>query len=157
MSEILINAMINNQDKAQDKGLSLKSEISENLPEIHVDKESVLDVVNRLISNAIKYSPPNTDVIVGAVQAAGKGNEGMVEIFVRDFGPGIPEEKRDMIFEKYQEHRLFTDSDTPGVGLGLPICKKLVEMNDGHIGVQQPPGGGSRFYFTVPKGSRSVS
>jgi signal transduction histidine kinase/CheY-like chemotaxis protein len=150
VSEVLINSMINSQDSAQEKGLSLKSEISENLPEIRADKESVIDVVNRLISNAIKYSPPNTRVIVGAVPVNRQGEEGMVEVFVRDFGPGVPEERREMIFEKYQEHRLFTDSDTPGVGLGLPICKKLIEMNNGRIGVERAPGGGSRFYFTIP-------
>jgi len=155
VSEILINSMINNQDDAREKGLSLKSEISESLSQIRADKESILDVVNRLISNAVKYSPPDSRVIVGAVPSMRKGEEGMVEVFVRDFGPGIPEEKRDMIFEKYQEHRLFTDSDTPGVGLGLPICKKLIEMNNGRIGVEQAAGGGSRFYFTVPAEKRS--
>jgi two-component system sensor histidine kinase VicK len=155
VSEILINSIINNQDIALEKGISLETEISENLPDIRVERETVLDVVNRLISNAIKYSPPNTRVIVGAMPAKRGGEEGMVEVFVRDFGPGVPEDRRGMIFEKYQEHRLFTDSDTPGVGLGLPICKKLIELNNGHIGVEQAVGGGSRFYFTVPAESPS--
>lgn len=156
-SEILIGSMINNQSSAQVKGVSLKSEIEEHLPEIKADKESVLDVTNRLLSNAIKYNPPESTVVVGALLATREGEKGMIEVFVQDSGPGVPEDRREIIFEKYQEHHLFTDSDTPGVGLGLPICKKVVEMNGGRIGVESAPDGGSRFFFTVPAVSGSAA
>jgi len=150
VSEILISSMINNQSAAQARGINVKSEIAEGLPRITADKESILDVTNRLLSNAVKYNPPDSEVIVGAVIANREGAEGMVEIFVRDYGPGVPEERGESIFEKYQEHHLFTDSDAPGVGLGLPICKRVVEINGGRIGVEPAAGGGSRFFFSVP-------
>jgi PAS domain S-box-containing protein len=149
-SEILVSSMINNQSSAQAKGVSLKSEIEEHLPEIRADKDSILDVANRLLSNAIKYNPPESSVVVGAVLATREGDKGMIEVFVQDAGPGVPDDRREKIFEKYHEHHLFTDSDTPGVGLSLPICKRVIEMNGGRIGVEPATDGGSRFFFTVP-------
>jgi signal transduction histidine kinase/CheY-like chemotaxis protein len=150
VSEILLSSMINNQSGAQAKGISLKSEIAENLPEVRADKESILDVTNRLLSNAIKYSPPHTDVVVGAVKSNRKGEAGMIKVFVEDYGPGVPDDRKETIFEKYREHRLFADDDAQSVGLGLPICKKVVEMNGGLIGVGSTQEGGSRFFFTLP-------
>jgi signal transduction histidine kinase len=150
VSETLLTAMINNQSAAQAKGLTLKSEIAEGLGQAHADKESAIDIINRLVSNAIKYSPPDSNIVIGAQVCSRPGQEGAQEIFVRDFGPGVPDDKKDAIFEKYREHRLFSDADTPGIGLGLPICKQLAEMNGGTIGVELAEGGGSLFYFTLP-------
>jgi len=150
ISETLLTAMINNQSAAQAKGLTLKSDIVEGLGQAYADKESTADIINRLVSNAIKYSPPDSDIVVGARVCSRAGLEGVQEIFVRDFGPGVPEDKRDAIFERHREHRLFSDADTPGIGLGLPICRRLAEMNGGTIGVELAEGGGSFFYFTLP-------
>jgi signal transduction histidine kinase/CheY-like chemotaxis protein len=150
ISDMLLTAMINNQSIAQAKGLTIKSEIAEDLGQAHADKESIVDIINRLVSNAIKYSPPDSDIVIGARVCSLPGQEGAQEVFVRDFGPGVPDDKRDAIFEKYREHRLFSDADTHGIGLGLPICKRLVEMNGGTIGVEPAEGGGSVFYFTLP-------
>jgi len=151
ISETLLAAMINHQGVAQSKGLTLKTEIVEGLGKVHADKESAADIINRLISNAIRYSPPDSEVIIGAQVCSRPGQEGAQEIFVRDFGTGVPDDKRDVIFEKYREHRLFSDVDVQGIGLGLPICKQLVEMNGGIIGVDPAESGGSVFYFTLPE------
>lgn len=150
VSEMLLSVMVNNQSAAQVKGLTLRSEIAEGLGQVHADKESVADIINRLVSNAIKYSPPNTDIVVGTRACSRPGQEDAQEIFVRDFGPGVPDDKKDAIFEKYREHRLFSDADTHGIGLGLPICKRLTEMNGGTIGVEPAADGGSMFFFTLP-------
>ncbi len=150
ISETLLSAMINNQSAAQAKGLTLTSEIAEGLGQAHADKESVADIINRLVSNAIRFSPPDSEIVIGAQVCSRPGQEGAQEIFVRDFGPGVPDDKKDAVFEKYREHRLFTDVDTHGIGLGLPICKRLAEMNGGTIGVEPAEGGGSVFYFTLP-------
>jgi len=158
ISETLLSAMINNQSAAQAKGLTLKSEIAEGLGQAHADKESVADIINRLVSNAIRFSPPDSEIVIGAQVCSRPGQEGAQEIFVRDFGPGVPDDKKDAVFEKYREHRLFTDVDTHGIGLGLPICKRLAEMNGGTIGVEPAEGGGSVFYFTLPApGSMTVN
>ena len=150
LSETLLTAMINNQSAAQAKGLTLKSEVVQGLGQVHADKESVADVINRLVANAIKYSPPDSDIVIGAKACSRPGQGNAQEIFVRDFGPGIPDDKRDAMFEKYGEHRLFADVDTHGIGLGLPICKRLAEMNGGIIGAEPAEGGGSILFFTLP-------
>ena len=150
ISDTLLTAMINNQAAAQVKGLTLKSDVAEGLGQVHADKESVADVINRLVANAIKYSPPDSDIVIGARACSRPGQVNAQEIFVRDFGPGVPDDKRDAIFEKYGEHRLFSDVDTHGVGLGLPICKRLAEMNGGIIGAEPAEGGGSVLFFTLP-------
>lgn len=150
ISETLLTTMINNQSTAQVKGLTLKSDIEEGVGYASADKESAVDIINRLVSNAIKYSPPDSDIIIGARNCSRPGQEGAREIFVRDFGPGVPDDKRETIFGKQREHRLFSDADTHGTGLGLPICKRLAEMNGGTIGVENAEGGGSIFYFTLP-------
>jgi two-component system sensor kinase FixL len=74
----------------------------------------------------------------------------MVEIYVRDVGPGIAADRREAIFEKYQNHRIFADGKSRSPGLGLPICRTLVEMNGGKIGYSVPAEGGSEFHFTLP-------
>lgn len=153
VAEIISSAIENNQSSAHARGIKIRSQIAPDLPRVRAEKDSILDVTNRLLSNAVKYNPPNREVVVGAALAAPSETGGSVEVFVRDYGPGVPEGRKGVIFEKYQEHHLFSDSDSPGVGLGLPICKKLVEINGGRIGVEPAEGGGSRFFFTVPSGS----
>ena len=150
ISETIIAAMIHNQSAAQARGLTLKSDIEEGIGKVRADREIAADIINRLLSNAMKYSPPDSDVILGVRTSSRPGQEGAREIFVRDFGPGIPDDRRESIFAKYREHRLFSDADTRGIGLGLPICKQLAEMNGGTIGVEPAEGGGSFFYFTLP-------
>ncbi len=156
VSETLLNAMINNQSSAQARSITLKSEIAEGLPEAYADKEGVVDMTNRLLSNAIKHSPSDTEVIIGARVSERPGREGDVEVFIRDFGPGVPEDRREAIFEKYTEHRMLIDSDSQSVGLGLPICRRLVEINGGIIGVEPAEGDGSFFYFTLSSADKAA-
>jgi len=150
VAEMVLAAIVNNQSTAQAKGLTLKSEIADGVGQAYADKESAVDIITRLVSNAIKFSPPDSEIVLGARVCSLPGLEGRKEIYVRDHGPGIPDDKRNSVFEKYSEHRLFTDKDTSGIGLGLPICKRLAEMNGGTIGVDLAEGGGSVFYFTLP-------
>jgi two-component system sensor histidine kinase VicK len=156
VSETLLNAMINNQSSAQARGITLKSEIAEGLPEAYADKEGVMDITNRLLSNALKHSPSETDVIIGARVCERSGREGDVEVYIRDFGPGVPEDRRATIFEKYTEHRMLIDVDSQSIGLGLPICRRLVEINGGIIGVEPAEGDGSFFYFTLSSADKAA-
>ncbi len=156
VSETLLNAMINNQSSAQARGITLKSEIAEGLPEAYADKEGVMDITNRLLSNALKHSPSKTDVIIGARVCERSGREGDVEVYIRDFGPGVPEDRRATIFEKYTEHRMLIDIDSQSVGLGLPICRRLVEINGGIIGVEPAEGDGSFFYFILSSADKAA-
>ena len=156
VSETLLNAMISNQSTAQSRGITLKSEIAEGLPEAYADKDGVMDVTNRLLSNALKYSPSDTDVILGARASERPGREGDVEIYIRDFGPGVPEDRRGAIFEKYTDQGMLLDASGHSIGLGLPICRRLVEINGGIIGVDPAEGDGSFFYFTLSSADKVV-
>ncbi len=158
VSEAVLNSIMSNQEISQAREVVLKTELSEKLPRVWADRDSVIDVVNRLISNALKFSPPRSEVVVGAhrlpVPPAGEeGRGGGVEVFVRDSGPGIPEDRRETLFEKYRPLHHYVGDPGRGSGLGLPICKRLVEMNGGTIRVESIPGRGSTFTFTLPEGA----
>ncbi len=101
-------------------------------------------VLTNLLSNAEKYSPKDATITIEA-RAAG----GHVEVSVLDRGPGLPAEQADRVFRAFE--RLERDrSRAPGLGLGLTVSKRLVELMDGTIGAVQRPEGGTRFTFTIP-------
>jgi two-component system, OmpR family, sensor histidine kinase VicK len=116
---------------------------------VHADQDRILQVLSELISNAIKFSSPQTIVRLAA-QSAGDGE---VCIVVEDKGRGIPQEKLDMIFERFQQGDASDSRAMGGTGLGLAICRRIVEQHGGQIWVESEPGKGSRFLFTLPSGS----
>jgi PAS domain S-box-containing protein len=121
---------------------------------VDVDQERILQVLSELVSNAIKFSPPQTIIKLSA-QAAGPNKEtGQEEInvVIEDQGRGIPQEKLDMIFERFQQGDASDSRALGGTGLGLAICRRIVQQHGGRIWVESEPGKGSRFLFTVPAG-----
>ncbi|MCC6387082.1 MAG: PAS domain S-box protein [Dehalococcoidia bacterium] len=101
-------------------------------------------VLTNLLSNAEKYSPKDATITIEARSMAGR-----VEIAVLDRGPGLPTEQADRVFRAFE--RLERDrSRAPGLGLGLTVSKRLVELMDGTIGAAPRPEGGTRFIFTIP-------
>ena len=113
------------------------------LPTIYANPTLLTQVFQNLIGNALKFhgSSP-AGIHVGATSLS----DGW-EFFIRDNGIGIPPDQRDRIFAVFQ--RLHGRSDYPGTGIGLAICKRIVEKHDGTIWVDSEPGKGSTFYFTV--------
>lgn len=113
------------------------------LPTIYANPTLLTQVFQNLIGNALKFhgSSP-ASIHVGATSLS----DGW-EFFIRDNGIGIPPDQRDRIFAVFQ--RLHGRSDYPGTGIGLAICKRIVEKHDGTIWVDSEPGKGSTFYFTV--------
>ncbi|MEQ8248220.1 MAG: ATP-binding protein [Alphaproteobacteria bacterium] len=110
------------------------------------DRDQLLQVLVNLLANAIKFSPRGTDVVVRVVSA-----ETSVRVSVTDRGPGISEEFRPHLFEKFSQADASTARKHGGTGLGLHICKLIVDRHRGTIGYQPAPGGGSIFYFDIPK------
>jgi PAS domain S-box-containing protein len=110
------------------------------------DRDRVGQVLTNLLSNAIKYSPPEGDIQV----TADRDGDG-VRVCVRDRGPGIPEDQRDRVFDRF--YRLGDDADRghPGLGLGLYIAAEIVRRHDGRIWVEAAPGEGARFCFWLPR------
>lgn len=116
--------------------------------EFSLDGDRIIQVLLNLLSNAVKYSPQGGTVIVSAAQAGG-----VLEVSVQDQGRGIPEEFKDKVFERFKQ--LKASDERTGTGLGLPICKMIIETHGGTIGVDSKVGAGSRFWFKVPGQVRS--
>ena len=130
---------------ANERRIRLLDRIDPHLPALVADPHLLTQAIENLISNAIKYSPPDTEVVASA-----KHDDDFVMISISDQGYGIPEEARDRIFEKF--YRLHRDSSAGivGTGLGLPLVKEIVELHGGKIVVQSPAGAGATFTITLP-------
>ncbi len=120
---------------------------------VNVDLERILQVLAELVSNAIKFSPPQTIIKLGA-QPSGDQE---VCIIVEDQGRGIPQEKLDMIFERFQQGDASDSRALGGTGLGLAICRRIIQQHGGRIWAESEPGKGSRFLFTLPSGEAEIS
>lgn len=119
----------------------------QNLPQVFGDKTQLLQLFQNLIANAIKYQgsqPPE-------VQIEARYREGEWLFSVRDNGIGIDPKHGDRIFQIFQ--RLHTREEYPGTGIGLAICKRIVERHHGHIWVESEPSRGAIFYFTLANSS----
>ncbi len=133
--------------------LALKTSIDENrativtgcLPTVLADRRQIAQLLQNLISNAIKFHGPRPPRVDITVQEDGK--EWVFSI--RDNGIGINPKYSERIFEVFQ--RLHTVSEFPGTGIGLAICKKIVEQHGGRIWVESEEGKGATFLFTLPK------
>jgi two-component system sensor histidine kinase KdpD len=115
----------------------------ENLPPVYVDASLIVQVFVNLLDNAAKYTPPGTRVYVtGAVDGA------FVRVIVDDDGPGLPSGDPARLFEKFQ--RGGEEGTIVGVGLGLAICRAIIQSHGGTIDARNRKGGGARFEFTLP-------
>lgn len=124
----------------------LEPHLGENLPPVLGDRWQISQVLVNLISNAIKYSPPAAPVEVGAALLPNN----WLEVWVKDEGLGIPEIDQSRLFEPFFRVRHRDRQDIQGTGLGLSLCKLLVEKQGGTLSFTSVHGKGSRFYFTVP-------
>ena len=118
---------------------------SKPIPEIAVDPWKMQQVLTNLIGNAIKYCDNGARVEVGAVL-----EQCDVLIWVSDDGPGIPPEEIENIFTPFHKTRVRKFRAVPGIGLGLSICKHIVERDGGRIWVESSVGHGAAFYLTLP-------
>lgn len=126
----------------QNKKLGLT--IAANVPEVAVDKMSIIEVVNNLVDNAVKYSPAGSRVDVTV-----RTKNDMIETVIEDHGAGIPENALGQLFTKfYRSHR--TRGSHQGTGLGLYMSKGIIEAHGGSIWVRSKEGVGSTFGFLLP-------
>lgn len=116
------------------------------LPMLEFDAVLIERVLCNLLENAGKYTPPGSDIRIEA-----KTLDEKAQISVMDNGPGLPPGSEEAIFEKFTRGE--KESKIPGVGLGLAICRAIVEAHKGRIWAENMPGGGARFTFTLPLGS----
>ncbi|HEY9786762.1 MAG TPA: HAMP domain-containing sensor histidine kinase, partial [Candidatus Obscuribacterales bacterium] len=111
---------------------------------VWADGDRLVQVLVNLLSNAIKFSPPESTVSIDVA-----GQDGYVEVRVIDQGRGIPQSHKEVIFERYKQVEAQDGSKKGGSGLGLPICRLIVEQLGGTIGVMSEAGQGSIFWFRL--------
>jgi PAS domain S-box-containing protein len=116
-----------------------------------IDSDRMIQVIVNLLSNAIKFSPEGGDVTL-----AGKVSGDELEVSVTDQGRGVPEKYREAIFERFKQVEASDGKRKAGTGLGLPICKQLVELHGGKIGVDSEEGKGSKFWIRLPLAPKVV-
>jgi signal transduction histidine kinase len=118
--------------------------IPESLPPVSADQVRVNLILHNLLNNAVKYSAEGTTIRI-SVRNTGK----VLTVSVADQGKGISSEDQTKLFQSFE--RLGETSTTkPGLGLGLLVCKRLIEAHSGKIWVESEPGKGSTFSFTLP-------
>jgi two-component system sensor histidine kinase KdpD len=129
---------------------SVVTRLPADLPLVRFDATLIERVLSNLLENAAKYAP---EVVPGSapIEIAARVAGSELEISVADHGPGVPAGKEELIFEKFTRGQ--QESATPGVGLGLAICRAIVSAHQGRIWLDRAYIGGARFCFTLPLGT----
>jgi PAS domain S-box-containing protein len=146
VDELVGEALLLN--KAFGDRFKVRFQSSGDLPErtVNADRKRLQQVMTNLLSNAVKFSPEG-----GVVEVTTEDRDGKVRVAIHDRGSGIPEGFRNRIFGRFTQADSTTARQKGGTGLGLAICKRLVEMMQGHIGFEDRPGGGTSFWFELPR------
>lgn len=131
---------------ADQKQITLALDVALDQPAATFDPDRVQQVLDNLVSNAIKFSHPHTTTTLRITQPT----PDTVEFAVIDQGQGIPEDELDKVFLAFERTSVRPTGGEHSTGLGLAICKRIVELSGGTIGVESAVGEGSRFYFTLP-------
>ncbi|MFH1415428.1 MAG: HAMP domain-containing sensor histidine kinase [Elusimicrobiota bacterium] len=139
---------------AEKKKIEISINIEESLPLVMADEVRINQVLTNLIGNALKFTPDNGYIIIGA----GRKDVRRIFVYVKDTGPGIPEEDLVKVFGQFEQSDSTRNIAGPkGTGLGLAIAEGIVKQHGGRIWVESEMGKGTTFYFTLPvSGSESA-
>ena len=135
------------EQAARARGVRLVVDQDHELPPVLFDRDRVVQVVQNLLSNALRFSPPDEQVEVGVRD----GGDGGVRIEVADHGPGVPASERERIFDRFHQLPGSGAGSGASVGLGLTICRQIVAAHDGALRVEDATGGGARFVVELPR------
>ena len=133
------------RERAQRRGIALKSTLDGSLTTLHADERKVKQVLLNLLSNALKFTPEG-----GAIDVLVSTTDKEVEVAVKDTGVGIAPDEQDSVFEEFRQVGSAAKK-IEGTGLGLAISRKFVELHGGKIWVTSQLGTGSTFTFTLPR------
>ncbi len=146
VASLLKGAMEANKGYGDEHGVTFECQCFDDTIKVLGDKDRLMQVLSNLMSNAAKFSPEGDLVDLSVVRHGGS-----VRISVKDKGPGIPEEFRESIFEKFSQADSSDTRQKGGTGLGLSITKAIVEQHGGSIGFDTVTGEGATFYVDIPE------
>ena len=153
--ELIVEAVQTMQTLAQEQGIRLLIEPGDFI--VWADRDYIVQTLTNLLSNAIKFSPINSTVVLSAVmmpqQKSTNQNQTIsyITFAVKDQGQGIPQNRLETIFERFQQVDSSDSRKKGGTGLGLAICRQIVEGHGGQIWAESCWSRGSTFYFTLPE------
>ena len=147
LDKLIIESVETLNNWAATKSIKLSHSVSSDLPSLELDPNKIIQVLNNLIGNAIKFTPQDGSITVEAVHDK---QEGVVRVSVQDTGAGISSEDLGRIFEKFYQAGDKNSSDIKGTGIGLAIVREIVELHKGKVWVESEKGKGARFIFTLP-------
>lgn len=145
LDEVIGSALHASQSLLQQHQVQVQ--MNQGLLLLHFDAVLLERVLCNLLENASKYTPPGSCITLSTARVQQAGRD-MLEVTVADNGPGLPPGKEDAIFEKFTRGE--RESSTPGVGLGLAICRAIIEAHGGKIAGRRSEQGGAAFVFTLP-------
>lgn len=128
---------------AETKNQVINLKLPGDSPTLMIDADMIRRVLINLLENAVKYSPPDGEITLGA-----EFDDQQIRIWIQDSGPGISAAEQEFIFDKFT--RLDPEGDQKGFGLGLAYCRLAIEGHGGQIWVESEPDQGARFTFTLP-------
>lgn len=149
LQELACQAVSDLETAASKRKQNLRLEISEPLPPVQADVRHLRRVIDHLLVNALKFTPPGGDICVQAQAASWEGAPG-VRVQVSDTGIGIPADKLDHVFERFYQVNGSTRRRYGGVGLGLALVKEIVQAHGGQVGIASEVGRGTTVWFWLP-------
>ena len=145
LASISAEAILELEKQWLNRKIKINTDIPTDLPSVFADQRRMMQVLLNLIENALKFSEDEGEIFITMLHRTNQ----WVEVIVRDNGPGIPQEEQQRIF--VDRVRLpQTSQETTGFGIGLSVCRRIVEVHGGKIWVVSKPTEGACFYFTVP-------
>ncbi|MBX9687006.1 MAG: cell wall metabolism sensor histidine kinase WalK, partial [Candidatus Obscuribacterales bacterium] len=143
IEELIKRSILDVESLAEKQRIKIDYKVDAN--KCFVDPNRIMQVLVNLLSNAVKFSPEEGRIELSA------GREGdYIEVKIKDQGRGVPASHRQTIFEKFKQVEAADGKRQAGTGLGLPICKQIIEEHGGTIGVESEEAKGSTFWFRVP-------
>lgn len=148
--DVIKDACLYVESNAKLKKIELNYSITERVPKVFIgDSIRLFQIFVSLVSNAIKFTEKG-EVVISADTIEENKDVVVIEFRIKDTGIGIPQEKQQKIFELFEQAANSTSRKFGGVGLGLSMVKRLVELQNGKIFLESTPGRGSEFYFRMP-------
>lgn len=145
VTELILQVIHDYHETAAKKRISIQSKFCDNIESLETDRNLVHQIIDNFISNAIKFSKPNKEIILSASRI-----NGFIKIGVKDQGPGLSEDDKKKLFKKFAKLSAQPTGGEHSTGLGLSIAKKITEMMGGEVGVESEHGNGAEFWVKLP-------